>query len=56
MIGDRKSDIFSGINAGTKTVLVKTANVPVEVPEATYTAPNLLDAVTYVVSHTSTHV
>lgn len=51
MVGDRQSDIFSGINAGTKTVLVKTANVPVEVPEATYTAPTLLDAVRYIVEN-----
>lgn len=51
MVGDRASDIFSGINAGTKTVLVKTANVPVEVSEATYTAPNLLDAVKYIVTN-----
>ena len=51
MVGDRQSDILSGINAGTKTVLVKTANVPVEVSEATYTAPNLLDAVKYIVKN-----
>ncbi len=48
MIGDRESDILAGINAGTKTVLVKTANKPVEVKEATYTAPTLLDAVKYI--------
>ncbi len=51
MVGDRQSDILSGINAGTKTVLVKTANVPVEVSEATYTAPYLLDAVKYIVKN-----
>ncbi len=48
MIGDRESDIFAGINAGVKTILVKTANKPVEVKEATYTAPTLLDAVKYI--------
>jgi D-glycero-D-manno-heptose 1,7-bisphosphate phosphatase len=48
MVGDRESDIMAGINAGTKTILVKTANVPVEVKEATYTALNLLDAVKYI--------
>jgi len=53
MVGDRESDILAGIYAGMKTILVKTANVPVEVPEATYTAPNLLDAVKYVVSNAS---
>lgn len=51
MVGDRKSDIFAGANAGTKTILVKTANVPVDVNEATYTAPNLLDAVKYISTH-----
>lgn len=51
MIGDRQSDTSAGVNAGTKTVLVQTANVPVVAPEATYTAPNLLDAVKYAVSH-----
>ena len=53
MVGDRESDIFAGINAGTKTILVKTANKPVEVKEATYTAPNLLDAVKYISSNFS---
>jgi D-glycero-D-manno-heptose 1,7-bisphosphate phosphatase len=48
MIGDRESDILAGINAGAKTVLVKTANKPVEVKEATYTALTLLDAVKYI--------
>ncbi|MCR4281017.1 MAG: HAD family hydrolase [Candidatus Kaiserbacteria bacterium] len=51
MIGDRQSDIMAGVNAGTKTILVKTANVPVESKEATYTAPNLLDAVQYIATH-----
>jgi histidinol-phosphate phosphatase family protein len=51
MVGDRESDIMAGINAGTKTILVKTANVPVVVEQATYTALNLLDAVKYAVSH-----
>jgi D-glycero-D-manno-heptose 1,7-bisphosphate phosphatase len=51
MVGDRQSDIMAGINAGTKTILVKTANVPVTAPEATYTAPNLLGAIRYIASH-----
>ncbi len=50
MIGDRLSDIQAGINAGTKTVLVKTGNVPMEAPDADYSALNLLDAVKYVVA------
>lgn len=51
MVGDRGSDIFAGINAGVKTILVKTANVPVDVEDATYIAPNLLDAVKYISAH-----
>ncbi|MDP3965548.1 MAG: HAD family hydrolase [bacterium] len=51
MVGDRQSDILAGVNAGTKTILVKTANVPVESKEATYTASNLLDAVQYISTH-----
>ncbi|HEX3082370.1 MAG TPA: HAD family hydrolase [Candidatus Saccharimonadia bacterium] len=50
MVGDRQSDIIAGVNAGVKTVLVKTANVPVESAQADYTAPTLLDAVKYVVA------
>lgn len=53
MVGDRKSDIDAGRAAGTKTVLVETANVRVVVPEATYTAPNLLDAARYITSHSN---
>lgn len=51
LIGDRQSDIMAGANAEAKTVLVKTANASVESEEADYTAPNLLDAVKYVVAH-----
>jgi D-glycero-D-manno-heptose 1,7-bisphosphate phosphatase len=51
MIGDRGSDINAGINAGIKTILVQTANVPEVAEQATYTAPNLLDAIRYVVAH-----
>jgi len=53
MAGDSRSDVQAGINAGTKTVLVKTANENVEAPEADYTAPNLLDAVKYIVTQSS---
>ena len=51
MVGDRESDIKAGINAGTKTILVKTANINVESKEATYTAPNILDAVRYILNN-----
>jgi histidinol-phosphate phosphatase family protein len=50
MVGDRRSDVQAGLNAGTKTILVETAATPQEAPEATYTAPNLLAAVQYVVN------
>ena len=49
MVGDRESDINAGINAGTKTVLVQTANVSVVAKQASYTAGTLMDAVRYVV-------
>jgi hypothetical protein len=42
---------MAGVNAGTKAILVKTANVQVESKEANYTALNLLDAAKYIVSH-----
>jgi len=51
-VGDNVSDIEAGINAGMKTVLVETArNKKVVAPRATYSAPSLLDAVQYIVSH-----
>ena len=52
MIGDRPSDVQTGINAGTKTILVKTGVPTVEAPEATYTAPSLLEAVEYIARDT----
>ncbi len=51
VIGDRESDIMTGVNAGTKTILVQTGNTPVVSPEATYTATDLLDAVKYIAAH-----
>ncbi len=51
MVGDRESDVNAGINAGAKTILVKTANIPVVAKQATYTAETLLDAVKCIVSH-----
>ncbi len=55
MVGDRPSDILAGLNAGTKTILVKTARVSVQSDEAGYTAPNLLDAARHIVSHSYSH-
>jgi D-glycero-D-manno-heptose 1,7-bisphosphate phosphatase len=50
-IGDRESDIMAGVNAGTKTILVKTGNEPVVSKEATYTATDLLEAIEYIAAH-----
>lgn len=50
-IGDRPTDIITGINAGTKTILVQSGAVKEKLEEATYTAPNLLDAINYVAEH-----
>ena len=53
MVGDRTSDVQAGINAGTRTILVKTANVDVAAPDADYTAATLMDAARYIVKHTA---
>lgn len=47
MIGDRLTDIHTGINAGTKTVLVQTGSI-MEAPEATFVAADLLEAAEYI--------
>lgn len=48
MVGDRTSDVETGINAGTKTILVKTGVPTVESGDATFTAPTLLEAAQYI--------
>lgn len=48
MIGDRPSDVMTGFNAGTKTILVKTGVPTVESDQATITLPSLLEAVQYI--------
>lgn len=50
MIGDRLTDIHTGINAGTRTILVQTGAI-LEAPEATYVAANLLAAAKYLAVH-----
>jgi len=50
MIGDRPSDVMTGINAGTRAVLVKTGDPAAESAEATFVAPSLLEAVQYIAS------
>jgi D-glycero-D-manno-heptose 1,7-bisphosphate phosphatase len=48
MVGDRPSDVMTGVNAGTKTILVKTGVPTVESPEATAIFPSLLEAVQFI--------
>jgi D-glycero-D-manno-heptose 1,7-bisphosphate phosphatase len=50
MIGDRPSDVMTGINAGTRAILVKTGVPTVESDQAAFTAPSLLEAVQYIIS------
>ena len=49
MIGDRLSDIETGINAGTKTILVQTGSI-LEADGADFVAANLLEAANYITS------
>lgn len=51
VIGDRVTDVQTGINAGTKTILVQSGAVKYESEEATYTAPTLLNAIEYIAEH-----
>jgi D-glycero-D-manno-heptose 1,7-bisphosphate phosphatase len=51
MIGDRTTDVMTGVNAGTRTILVKTGVPTVESAEATATLPSLLEAVQYIAEH-----
>jgi D-glycero-D-manno-heptose 1,7-bisphosphate phosphatase len=51
MIGDRLTDIETGSNAGTKTVLVQTGAVAATDLDATHTSLNLLEAVRYIAGH-----
>jgi imidazoleglycerol-phosphate dehydratase/histidinol-phosphatase len=53
MVGDKQTDVEAAINAGCRgSILVKTArNEVVESPDAVYSAPNLLEAVRYIVAN-----
>lgn len=51
MIGDRPSDVMTGVNAGTKGILVKTGVSNVVSDQAIYTAPTLLEAVGYIANN-----
>ncbi len=50
MVGDRLSDINTGINAGTKTILVQTGSI-MESSEADFVATDLFEAAQYIASH-----
>jgi D-glycero-D-manno-heptose 1,7-bisphosphate phosphatase len=53
MIGDRDSDVMTGINAGTKAILVKTGVPSVVSEQATTTVLSLLEAIEYIQSDNS---
>ena len=49
--GDHRSDVLAGKNAGTKTILVRTANHQDEAPEADHQAQNLTEAVDQIIAN-----
>lgn len=51
MAGDHRPDVLAGKGAGTRTILVRTANVQDEAPEADYQAQSLNEAVDYVLAN-----
>lgn len=53
IIGDRLTDVLTGIHAGTKTIAVQTGLKPVETDQATYIADNILEASKYIATHSS---
>ncbi len=50
MLGDHRSDVLAGKSAGTKTILVRTANVQDDAPEADFQANGLTEAVDHVIA------
>lgn len=48
MIGDRPSDVATGVKAGTKTILVMTGYPDAKSAQATNTAANLLEAIRFI--------
>lgn len=51
MVGDRPTDVDTGLNAGTRAILVKTGIPTATAPDATATVPSLLEAVKYIAEH-----
>jgi D-glycero-D-manno-heptose 1,7-bisphosphate phosphatase len=50
MVGDRPSDVEAGINAGTKTILVRSGATEYD-ERATYVAKDLLDVAQFIADH-----
>lgn len=48
MIGDRETDVMTGVTAGTKTILVQTGALQTTSENATFTAKDLPEAITYI--------
>ena len=51
MIGDRESDVMTGVNAGTKAILVMTGKKDARAEQASFVAPSLLEAIQYIAEH-----
>lgn len=51
MVGDRTSDVLTGVNAGTRTVLVRSGVPDVDSDQASATVDNLLQAIEYIRDH-----
>jgi len=48
MVGDRATDVETGVNAGTRTILVLSGRKDAHSDQADYVAANLLDAVKHI--------
>jgi D-glycero-D-manno-heptose 1,7-bisphosphate phosphatase len=53
IIGDRPSDVMTGVHAGTRSILVRTGVPTVTSDAATAIVPSLLEAVRYISEHFS---
>jgi histidinol-phosphate phosphatase family protein len=48
MVGDRATDVETGVNAGTQTILVMSGRKDAQSDKANYVAANLLDAIRHI--------
>jgi ribonucleotide monophosphatase NagD (HAD superfamily) len=53
MTGDCPSDVMTGVNAGTKAILMLSGVPTVTSEKATATVPSLLEAVQYIADYAS---